>query len=132
MSKHLAPFVGGSAEFIEYLRHVIGDTGRMVFVRPMALGGAGATVSLVNLPPGTASGRDRGTDDAEAWNNRMTFSINLLPNGKAKVEMLMSSLPRSYKLRAKTAATAAVAQYLADFLHHVTDEVPPHYTHTVV
>jgi len=90
-------------------------------------------INFINLPRGIG-GAGGG---AEAENNRASFWIRGFgredapsPSGKLKIEMANSALPRTYKLRAKTAAPGVIAKYIADFLVKIAREVPPKFTHT--
>ena len=130
---------GSATDFIEQMKSQAQVGDRQIWARHRgSLGGAkhggSVTVNYINLPTGIG-GAGGG---AEAENNRMLFIVDGFgygpddpsPTGKVKIEMSMSTLPREYKLRAKTGTPAAIATYLADFLSRVAADVPPHFTHT--
>jgi hypothetical protein len=127
----------GAPEFIERLKSQLNLGDRQIGVRVQKSLGLSKNddvyVNYINLPKGIG-GAGGG---AEAENNRMSFWVWGFgvdgappPTGKVKLEMSNSALPRTYKLRGRTAAPAAIAKYLADFLNKVAAEVPPHFTHT--
>lgn len=129
----VSPSMTDEQRFIDAFRtHLqIGD--RQVHARDT--GHQQAFVNYINLPEGVG---DAG-GGAEAENNRMHFEIysgkgnyyqKTIPPGKVKIEMHVSALPRTYKLRAKTGTPEAIGKYLADFLNMIAREVPPKFTHT--
>ncbi len=87
-------------------------------------------VNFYNLPSAIVEKKLGG--GAEAENNRMCFSVKPGADGKVKIEMLVSALPRQYRLRARTASQYLIAKYLADFLRTVTRETFPNYTHSKI
>jgi len=127
----------GAPAFVELLKSYLSIGDRQVGIRvSKSLGlkrNDDVYVNYINLPKGIG-GAGGG---AEAENNRMSFWVWGFgvdgappPTGKVKLEMSNSALPRTYKLRGRTAAPAAIARNLADFLNKVAAEVPPHFTHT--
>ena len=79
-------------------------------------------VHYINLPKGSSSDPEK---------NLMQFWIGDFgkeegdpsPTGKVKIEQLHSTLPREYKLRAKTGSPDVIAKYLADFLNDLSKKV---------
>lgn len=131
----------GAADFDALLRQYADVGDRQLYVRhEHRLGGPthyyeSVYVNFVNLPSGVG-GAGGG---AEAENNRMSFWIYGFngsdphappPNGKVKIEMANSALPREYRLRGKAGTPEAIAKYLGEFLTRVVREVPPMFTHT--
>jgi hypothetical protein len=133
----VTPAEWGAQEFIDAVRSQLNIGDRQIAMRvSKSLGltkNDDVYVNYINLP----SGVGRAGGGAEAENNRMSFwvwgfGVNNAPpsNGKVKLELSNSALPREYKLRGKTAAPVVIAKTLADFLNKVAAEVPPHFTHT--
>lgn len=124
------------AEFIEALAALLQLQGRHVNIRAekglSPKDGPSVYVNFVNLPVEVVKAREGG--GAESENNRVLFCVSRFEHtdGRLKVEMLVSALPREYKLRAKTAEPTKIAVYLAAFLNHVVANVPPNFTHTKV
>lgn len=130
---------GGSEEFIKAAESQLDIKGRQVsFDNVSRLAGTRydtVFVHFYNLPKGVG----RAGGGAEAENNRMMFKVEGFgketphsppPTGKVKIEMMVSALPREYRLRGKTGTPAQVAKYLADFLNKVVKEVEPRFTHS--
>lgn len=139
VSARFAAEGGGSEEFIKAVEAHLNLQGRQIrFDNVSKLAGTRydtVFVNFINLPKGIG-GAGGG---AEAENNRMLFSIGGFgretphsppPTGKVKIEMLVSAMPREYRLRGRTGTPAQVAKYLADFLNKVVKEVEPKFTHT--
>lgn len=112
------------------LRSKVGD--RHVRVKiDNSFGSTTVYVDFINLEKSVVPGPNFG---AEGENNRILLDVDGFkgeqPAGKVKVEVRKSAIPREYKLRAKAAAPAKIAAYIADFLGKVVKEVKPNYTHT--
>jgi hypothetical protein len=117
--KNPAPYRGGLVSLLGPGGILSGSGGNQVFV------------NFVNLPKGVG-GAGGG---AEAENNRMAFRVEGFgdegaPASKVSIEMSVSALPRSFRLRKKTAPPGIIAKYLADFLAEIIATVPPRFTHT--
>lgn len=90
-------------------------------------------INFINLPE--ARYRQKRGGGAENENNRMMFAISgfdteeSAPVAKVKIEHSVSSFPREYSLRRKTASPEKIAVYLADFVNKVAAENEPNLTH---
>jgi hypothetical protein len=90
-------------------------------------------INFINLPE--ARYRQERGGGAENENNRMMFAISgfdteeTTPVAKVKIEHSVSSFPRKYSLRGKTASPEKIAVYLADFVNNVAAENAPNLTH---
>ena len=124
--------------FVETLTSLLNLMGRQVYIKTKNLGTYDSVyVNFINLP----NGFGKGGGGAEAENNRMSFWVHGFdkldpdrpaPNGKVKVEMSNSALPRQYRLKAKTSTPEKIAGYLSCFLNKVVLEVQPNFTHSKV
>lgn len=84
-------------------------------------------INFFNLPTGHDG---YGGGGAEVENNRMMFLIEVAKDGKLKIQETVSALPRTHRLRTKTASPEKLVAYLGDFLRKVIAEVPPNFTHS--
>lgn len=129
----------GSAGFIELVSSKLKLKGRQIrFKNFFNLGGpsyADTQVVFINLPEGIGSAGG----GAERLNNQMILWVHGFgkegpdsppPTGKVKVELVTTVFP--HRLRAKTATPEKIAEYLADFINKVVDEVEPKFTHTKI
>jgi hypothetical protein len=129
-SRKTASEQSAQADFAETLKKYLSVGDRIVRIKEYAPGSGdrlgSVYVNYVNLPQGVGSAGG----GAEAENNRTSFWIRWNEDGKVKIEMSNSVLPRSSRLRAKTGTPDQVAKYLADFLNKVAKEVEPNFTHS--
>lgn len=120
-----------AADFIERLKALTSRGGRQVNAQKAA-NSTQLFVRFINLPPGVG-GAGGG---AEAENNKALFIVtgwekdsNGPAPAKVKVEAA-TSVFRTLKLRAKTAAPEVICKYLADHLNQIAEQIPPNFTHT--
>ena len=99
---------------------------RQVIFRPQALGGGGVNITYINLPEGVG-GAGGG---AEAMNNRFLLTVDPAGPGKVKVETLVNSFDRKWRMRARTGTEEKVGKAIAMHLNKIAKEVPPKFTHT--
>jgi len=125
LNDHLSPLVIDDRTIIVRFSSSKGFT-----VRPFQ---SSVFVNFINLPE--ARHRQKRGGGAESENNRMMFTISgwdteeSTPVDKVKVEHLVSSLGRAYRLKGKTASPEKIAVYLADFINKVAAENEPNLTH---
>ncbi|HTP97943.1 MAG TPA: hypothetical protein VMN56_01375 [Casimicrobiaceae bacterium] len=139
-----------AAEFVEALRSHLKIGDRYISIRNEPSWGPRKEdqvyVNFVNLPSDVVATKQGG--GAEAENNRASYWIRGFgpagaPAAKVKVEESNSVFahrggldaygaprPAGIRMRAKTAAPAAVAKHLADHINKIVAEVPPNFTHT--
>lgn len=150
--------LGGSADFMTYLRSLLSVGDRVVFMRGSHNLGGWTTpegvylpdvgtvyVTLINLPEDVVKAGGGGGGGAESENNRLSLSVegfNRLdahaPNpegrrrGLVQVSMSVNAIARrgATNLRGRTARPSQIAAYIAGYLNHVVATVPPHFTHT--
>jgi hypothetical protein len=90
-------------------------------------------INFINLPE--ARHRQKRGGGAESENNRMMFTISgfdaeeSTPIDKLKIEQSVSSFPREYRMKGKTASPEKIAVYLADHINKIAAENVPSYTH---
>lgn len=119
-----------TAQFEAVLMDTLGAVDRKIVVNSSDAFGTTPTiyVNFFNLPRAVAAQSDR----AELENNRALFSVSIAREGKVKIEHMGGALPRSHRMRAKTADLVTVARHLGLFLATVVREIEPKYTHTKI
>ncbi len=118
-------------QFDVEFRKALNLRGRHIFTRPVngKDGSFGRVyINFINLPEHVCKNRLGG--GAEAENNRTSFWVHEAANGKIKVELSNTTLPRSFVFRGKTASPEIIYRYVSDFLNHVVANCEPNYTHT--
>lgn len=134
----------GSAGFVEHLQSLLNIGDRQISFSnrnrfaPAHRAYEMLYINFINLPQGIG-GAGGG---AEAENNRTMLTVDGFggespnapaPTGKVKVKLSMSTsmpLAERKKFRAKTGTPERIAEYTADFLNKIVQEIPPHFTHT--